>query len=148
MPLDGQAQTSGSPAECKRLQGATLGDALRGKLPGVNVRLTGGATSGGSIRVRGVNNVGSNDPLIYVDNIRVSPYRSRGYGGMHAVPLLEFVDVSQIDRIEALRGPTATIQYGDGAANGVILIYTKRGARGIGREAKPVGACGATSGNP
>ncbi len=94
----------------------------------MNVTVVGGAASGGgSIRVRGINTIRSNTPLIYLDNIRVSPYTSTGPRGMHSIPLFDFVDVMQIDRIEVLRGPAATIQYGDGAAAGVILIFTRRG---------------------
>ncbi len=125
------AQESGERSKCEGLRGATLTDALQGRLPGVKVTVGGGAaTGGGSIRIRGNNSVGGNDPLVYVDNIRISPYHSRGPRGLFSVPLLEFVDVSQIGRIEVLKGPTATIQYGDGAAAGVILIFTKRGGSG------------------
>lgn len=124
-----RAQVSHEQPACEQLRGATLADALQGKLPGVNVTVIGGAASGGgSIRVRGTNTIRSNNPLIYVDNIRVSPYLSTGPRDMHSVPLFDFVDVMQVGRIEVLRGPAATIQYGDGAAAGVILIYTKRGA--------------------
>jgi outer membrane receptor for ferrienterochelin and colicin len=142
-PALGSAQATSEKAKCEQLHGATLADALQGKLPGVNVTVVGGAaTGGGRIRVRGSNTIQSNDPLIYVDNIRISPHRSTGPRGMHSIPLFDFVDVTQIDRIEVLRGPTATIQYGDGAANGVILIYTRRGPR------ESTTACEATSETP
>jgi outer membrane receptor for ferrienterochelin and colicin len=140
---DVRAQASQAKPACEELRGATVADVLQGKLPGVNVTVLGGAASGGgSIRVRGTNTIQSNNPLIYVDNVRVSPYLSTGPRAMHSVPLFDFVDVMQIDRIEVLRGPAATIQYGDGAAAGVILIYTKRG------RDRSASECNATSETP
>lgn len=52
---------------------------------------------------------------------------STGLDGVHSLPLFEYVNVADIDRIEVLRGPTATIQYGSDAADGVIRIFTWQG---------------------
>ncbi len=53
---------------------------------------------------------------------------STGLGGVHSLPLFEYVNVADIDRIEVLRGPTATIQYGSDAADGVIRMFTRQGS--------------------
>ncbi len=53
---------------------------------------------------------------------------STGLDGVHSLPLFEYVNVGDIDRIEVLRGPMATIQYGSDAADGVIRIFTRLGS--------------------
>ncbi|MEE9534091.1 MAG: TonB-dependent receptor plug domain-containing protein, partial [Acidimicrobiia bacterium] len=63
--------------------------------------------------------------------------------GAHSIPLFEYVNVADIDRIEVLRGPAATIEYGSDAADGVIRIYTRRG-RGDGVPADSTSQCKAT----
>ncbi len=106
---------------------ATLGDLLQGKLPGVTVLQLGGASGGASqIRLRGINSTHTKNPIILIDNIRVTPLGYRGERGLHSVALLEMVNPADIARVEVLRGPAATIQYGD-AADGVIRIFTRRG---------------------
>ena len=107
---------------------ATLGDLLQGKLPGVNIVQIGGASGGaGRIRLRGVNSVRAKNPIIVIDNIRVTPLNYQGERGLHSIALLEVVNPTDITRVEVLRGPAATIQYGD-AADGVIRIFTRRGS--------------------
>lgn len=120
----------------------TLGDLLQGKLSGVNVLQSGGGAAGGAkrIRIRGVNSVHGNDPIVFVDNIRVTPLSETGPRGVHSLPLFEFVDPAQITRVEVLRGPTATIQYAD-AGGGVIRIYTRRGSGGEGTDPSDAQAC-------
>lgn len=115
-----------SPAWDDELRGATLADALQGKIPGVTVAVGGGGAAGGvgTVRIRGANSIQSNAPLVFVDDMRVTALPATG---TYAAPLLEFVDVSQIERIEILRGPAATLRHGQGAAAGVIKIYTRRG---------------------
>jgi len=107
---------------------ATFGDLLQGKLPGVNIVQIGGASGGaGRIRLRGVNSVRAKNPIIVIDNIRVTPLNYQGERGLHSIALLEVVNPTDITRVEVLRGPAATIQYGD-AADGVIRIFTRRGS--------------------
>lgn len=129
-PLAAQAQSvrADSASACiqrRDLRGATLLDALQGRIPGVQVVSTGGG--GGNIRVRGVRTLGSNDPLIFVDHIRVAELRPPPGRTVFTIPLLEFVDIQNVTRIEVLRGPEATLRYGGEATNGVILIHTTRG---------------------
>ena len=109
------------------LAGATLGDVLQGRIPGLNVVQVGGAAGGGVASIRGSNSLQSGQPLIYLDNIRMTEVNSTGLRGMHSLPLFEYVNVGDIARIEVLRGPAATLEYGSAAADGVIRIYTKRG---------------------
>ena len=98
-----------------------LQDALR-LLPGVELSATGpGATP--AIFLRGAN---SNQTLLLVDGQRVSS----SYSGLSA---LQHINVDQIDRIEVLRGPAASL-YGADAVGGVIQIFTRRD-RGVGIRA-------------
>lgn len=122
------AQTDSS-AECGRVISSmpTFGDLLQGRLASVTV-IQNGVTSSGArqIRIRGINSTHAKNPIIIVDNIRVTAAGYTAPRGLHSVPLLEVVDPTIISRVEVLRGPAATIQYGD-AADGVIRIFTRRG---------------------
>ena len=100
----------------------TVLELLAEKIPGVRATLSQGAMRGGSrIQLRGNNSISfSSAPAIYVDGILVN---SRA--GLHA---LELIPAEEVAGIRILRGPSATGQYGDGAA-GVILIETRTGRR-------------------
>lgn len=103
---------------------------LAGRIPGAFVMRSSGQVGAGSrILLRGVNSISlSNDPLIYVDGIRVSNATVRTAGtATLSLTVLDLVDPSSIERIEVLRGPAAGMQYGPGSSSGVILIYTKKG---------------------
>ena len=90
-----------------------LQEALR-LLPGVELSVAGaGATP--SIFLRGAN---SNQTLLLVDGQRVSS----SFSGLSA---LQHINVDQIDRIEVLRGPAASL-YGADAVGGVVQIFTRR----------------------
>ncbi len=67
---------------------------------------------------------------------------STGLGGVHSLPLFEYVNVADIARIEVLRGPTATIQYGSEAADGVIRIFTRKGRGDESSETDSANRCG------
>ncbi len=92
-------------------------NALAGRLAGVTTMQRSGepGADAASIRIRGVNTLGNNDPLVVVDGV---PGRS-----------LERIDPSTVESISVLKDASAAI-YGSSAANGVILITTKRGKTG------------------
>ena len=113
-----------------------LSSVLSGRVPGVGVYFPGGI-SGASPRIdmRGQNSLSlSTQPLLYVDGIRVD----NSTAGAAATPALatstsgRFNDISleDISSIEVVRGPSAATLYGTDAANGVILVRTKRGTSG------------------
>lgn len=112
---------------------ANMDNLLQGRAVGMNVQEgNASAGSGSQIRLRGNVSVGlSNQPLIYIDGVRV---RSDGYptrlgGRVNASPLND-INPADIERIEIIKGPAATTLYGSEAAAGVIQILTKRGADG------------------
>lgn len=118
--LTGAIAKIGSEAVTQR-QVPRVDQALQGQLSGVNISTNSGAPGGSSnIRIRGLSSNGDNDPLILVDGV---VYDSDG---------LNSLNPSDIESINVLKDATAGI-YGVRAANGVILIETKKGKR----NAKP-----------
>jgi len=101
----------------KKSPAPNVSNSLVGRLPGlVVVSRTGEPGNDGSLlRIRGVNTLGDNSPLIIVDGIQ-----NRG---------LDRIDPSNIESITVLKDASAAI-YGSEAANGVILVTTKRGKTG------------------
>ena len=93
--------------------------ALQGAIPGVTVTTGGGAPGAdtGNIRIRGIGTFGESSPapLVLIDGIE---------GNMNSV------DASQIDKISVLKDAASSAIYGSRAANGVILITTKRADKG------------------
>lgn len=111
-----------------------LSDMLTARAPGVVVtRSSGQVGSGTRIRIRGANSVSlSNEPLIYVDGIRVESGVSSisVFTGGQAPSRLDDINPEDIESIEIIKGPSAATLYGTEAANGVIRITTKRGRAG------------------
>lgn len=120
---------------------ASVDQLLQARAAGVNVMQTGGSVgSGAQIRLRGAVSVSqSNQPLLYVDGVRV---RSGGFrrnrppvgftgrsGNVEASPLNN-INPNDIERIEVIKGAAASTLYGTEAAAGVIQIFTKRGRLG------------------
>jgi TonB-linked SusC/RagA family outer membrane protein len=117
---------------------------LQARGPGIQVtEQYGGVGGGAKIRLRGnVSAAMSNQPIIYVDGIRVrseglpknvgaSGYAGRGPNSVYG-PLND-LDPDDIERIEVIKGAAATTLYGTEAAAGVIQIFTKRGQPGAAR---------------
>lgn len=98
-----------------------------GKIAGVNVTTAGGApTDGATIRIRGGSSMSaSNDPLIIVDGL---PLDNRAIDGLGNV--LSSINPNDIETFTVLKDASATAIYGSRASNGVILITTKKGAKG------------------
>jgi len=114
---------------------STVSDILRSRVPGVSVTSASG-TSGTSnqIRVRGVSSISlSNEPLLYIDGIRVSTGGGATFGlGGQLYERLNDIDPADIESIELVKGPAAATLYGADASTGVIQVITKRGRPGAG----------------
>lgn len=115
---------------------ATVADALQARVPGVTVTEAGGTTGTGSrIRIRGSASVSlNNDPLVVIDGVRASNStgNSIDVGGQNT-SRLDDISSEDIEKIEVLKGPAASALYGTAAANGVIVITTKKGMEGATR---------------
>jgi TonB-dependent starch-binding outer membrane protein SusC len=100
---------------------------IMGKVAGVEVTPNGGAPGSGSvIRIRGGASLNANnDPLVVIDGVPVSNY---GVGGVYNI--LGTLNPNDIESINILKDASATAIYGSRASNGVMLITTKKGARG------------------
>ncbi|WP_018473359.1 TonB-dependent receptor [Echinicola pacifica] len=89
--------------------------ALQGLAPGVTVTQQTGSpgADGGQIRIRGINSFGGSDssPLILIDGVAGN---------------LDMIDVNQIESISVLKDAASAAIYGSRAANGVVLVTTKR----------------------
>ncbi|MBA3521943.1 MAG: SusC/RagA family TonB-linked outer membrane protein [Gemmatimonadales bacterium] len=114
-----------------------FGNLLTGRAAGVQVLKSSGATGTGSkIRIRGSNSVSlSNEPLYYVDGVRIDA-TADGYAyniGGQSTSRINDLNPDDIENIEIVKGPSAATLYGIQAANGVVLITTKRGAAGRSR---------------
>ena len=107
-------------------------DVLQGRIAGVTMQgASGQAGSGQRIRIRGANSLSlSNDPLIYIDGALASNSRGGISLGGQDYSRLNDINPEDIQNIEILKGPAATGVYGTAAANGVVLITTRRGRAG------------------
>lgn len=100
---------------------------LQGKVAGLQITSGGGSAGGGSkIRIRGGASLNaSNDPLIVIDGVPVEGNGISGTGN-----LLSTINPNDIESISVLKDASATALYGSRASNGVIIITTKKGAKG------------------
>ena len=106
---------------------ATPEQLIAGKLAGVSVISNGGQPgSGSTIRIRGGSSIrASNDPLIVIDGV---PLANEGISG--AGNPLSFINPNEIQSFTVLKDASASAIYGTRAANGVILITTRKGTGG------------------
>jgi TonB-linked SusC/RagA family outer membrane protein len=100
--------------------------AIQGRAAGVTVTSNGGAPGGAagtSIRVRGITSAGNNNPLYVVDGFPLPDNGSENQ--------LNSISPNDIESIDILKDASATAIYGLRAANGVVIITTKRGKAGV-----------------
>ena len=112
---------------------ANVSDLLVAKAPGVQV--LGSAMTGGGqrIRIRGQNSLSlNNEPIVVIDGVRMNSDNNSASIGIGGTNPSRFSDLNpeEIERIEIVKGPSAATLYGTDAANGVIVITTKRGQAG------------------
>lgn len=95
------------------------------QVPGLVVqRQSGDAGAPVRFRIRGIGSISqSNDPVIILDGVWID-------NGSGSPSRIDAIDPSTIESIEIVRGPSASTLYGQDAANGVIVIRTRRGSQG------------------
>ena len=91
--------------------------ALQGRVPGMNISADGNPSGAATVRIRGIGTLNNNDPLYIIDGV---PTKS----GMHEL------NGNDIESIQVLKDAASASIYGSRAANGVIIITTKRGKEG------------------
>ncbi|WP_421825859.1 SusC/RagA family TonB-linked outer membrane protein [Larkinella sp.] len=109
---------------------ANVAQGLQSRVAGVQVNQNTGAPGGNiSVRIRGTNSInGNSEPLYVVDGIQIS-----NSGGINDVSPLSTINPNDIESVEILKDASASAIYGSRAANGVVLITTKRGKTGATR---------------
>ena len=133
----GYSVTSVGSEELENKPATDVAQALSGKVAGVEI-LSGGSMdgAGANINIRGYSSItGSNQPLIVVDGVPISSASNGQSGftsrsGASSGSRLSDIDQSNIDKLEVLKGLSATVLYGEEGRNGVILITTKTGSGG------------------
>lgn len=101
---------------------------IQSKIPGVQVVESNEPGGGTSIRIRGTTSTNaSSDPLIVVDGVPLGGTASGSGVGIGGRDPLNFINPQDIENITVLRDASASSIYGTNAANGVVLITTKRG---------------------
>jgi TonB-linked SusC/RagA family outer membrane protein len=95
---------------------STITSSLQGLATGINVRNTGVAGGDGNIEIRGLGNLSNNSPLWIVDGLITS-------AGSDFNP-------NDVESIQVLKDASAAAIYGSRAANGVIIVTTKKGKKG------------------
>jgi TonB-linked SusC/RagA family outer membrane protein len=110
---------------------ADFSQMIAGREPGVVALPSSGSTGeGAAIRIRGSSSLSQlNEPIIYVDGIRVDR-SSVNLSGTGNPSRLDDIPPESIERVEILKGAAAATLYGTEASNGVIQIFTKRGRSG------------------
>lgn len=133
----GYAVTSVSSALIEQRPEVDIGRILNGKVPGMNVTPTGGITgSGTNIIIRGYSTLsGNKQPLFIVDGV---PFNSAtnnqtDFLGGNQATTSRFLDLdpNNIERVDVLKGLSASVLYGEQGRNGVILITTKNATRKV-----------------
>lgn len=121
-----------------------LNDLLNSRAAGVTVTSGTQTGTGARIRIRGMNSVSlSNDPIWIIDGIRMTSNSSSfstvtgngasGNTGGNNASRVGDLNPEEIESIEVVKGPSAATLYGTDAANGVILVTTKKGRAGAAR---------------
>ncbi|MCG3120102.1 MAG: hypothetical protein ALAOOOJD_02707 [bacterium] len=108
----------------------TMTQLVTGKVAGVNIAATSGNVgSGYRFNVRSGGGLkGDEQPVIYVDGVRVDNDQFIGFGvGGQGTSVLNTLNPEEIENIEFLKGPAAASSYGTSGSNGVVLVTTKRG---------------------
>jgi TonB-linked SusC/RagA family outer membrane protein len=127
--------------ELKTLPVAGIDQAIQGRLSGVTVTNNGGQPGGGvSVRVRGITSVNGNEPLYVIDGVPFqNPVNTQdqsflgGGSGQTAQSVMASINPADIESIDILKDASAQAIYGSRAANGVVLITTKKGKAGEGK---------------
>ena len=91
--------------------------ALQGRVPGMNVTADGNPSGTATVRIRGIGTLNNNDPLYIIDGVPTK-------AGMHEL------NGNDIESIQVLKDAASASIYGSRAANGVIIITTKKGKNG------------------
>jgi TonB-linked SusC/RagA family outer membrane protein len=106
--------------------------ALEGRVPGLFIQQANGIPGGGLVvRIQGQNSIqNGNEPFYVIDGVPYSSTNLQSYSYLAGGSPLNFINPSNIESISVLKDADATAIYGSRAANGAIIITTKKGKAG------------------
>ena len=123
-----------SDTEISNTLESNIVNSLNQKAAGVYVYSTSGSPgASSSIRIRGNTSITlGNSPLFVVDGVPINNWEANSYPASHVDQSNRAIDLNPADvaSLTVLKGPAATVLYGIRAANGAIIITTKKGEKG------------------
>ena len=132
-----KVETTGSIASIKaeellQMPVANVTQGIQSRVAGVQITQNSSAPGGSaSVRIRGTNSInGTSEPLYVIDGVQISVGLD---GNSNNLNPLSTINPNDIESVEVLKDAASTAIYGSRAANGVILITTKRGKAGTSR---------------
>lgn len=130
----GVAQQSVNVNEMTEARAGNITDLLDGKVSGLQISTSGQPTGSTKVQIRGANSItGNNQPLWVVDGVPIDNNDSNGQvGNLDYGNNAADLNPDDIESMEVLKGPNAAALYGSKAANGAILITTKKGKKNAG----------------
>jgi TonB-linked SusC/RagA family outer membrane protein len=113
----------------------SVNDLLQARAAGVQVIQGQGVLgASSSIRIRGTSSLSlSNEPLVVIDGIRLNTAAEPGNTSGVRINRLSTLNPQEIESVDIVKGPSAAALYGTAAANGVVVIRTRRGREGAPR---------------
>jgi TonB-dependent starch-binding outer membrane protein SusC len=106
--------------DMKKYAGSNIAEQLQGKIAGVQVGTNGDPGSSAFVRIRGIGSINNNEPLYVIDGIPVQSETN-----------LNFLNPNDIESLQVLKDASSASIYGARAANGVVIITTKKGKLGV-----------------
>jgi TonB-linked SusC/RagA family outer membrane protein len=113
--------------EMTKFAASNIADQLQGKVPGVQMSTSGDPGSAAFVRIRGIGTINNNEPLYVIDGVPVQNESN-----------INFLNPNDIESIQVLKDAASASIYGSRAANGVIVITTKKGKSGVSKLAVDV----------
>lgn len=109
-------------------------NSLKGRVAGVHINSSSAGPTGSSyIAIRGNSSLaGNNQPLFVVDGVPINNDYSASLAGRDYGDGIKDINPDDIESITVLKGPNGSALYGSRGANGVILITSKKGSKGLG----------------
>jgi TonB-linked SusC/RagA family outer membrane protein len=105
--------------EMTKIAASNFAEQLQGKVAGVQMSTSGDPGSAAFVRIRGIGTINNNEPLYVVDGVPVQNESN-----------LNFINPNDIESMQVLKDAASASIYGSRAANGVIVITTKKGKAG------------------
>ena len=119
------------PEALTEARDVNITNGLAGKVAGIQVTTTGQPGSSSRVILRGDNSItGNNQPLWVVDGVAINNNMGEAGGNVDYGNGAQDLNPDDIESIEVLKGPNAAALYGSRAANGAILVTTKKGKIG------------------